>query len=90
MKEFSVISFRSSVRPKAGYAQRRAAVTGKTDFLSQGSSWFLDLFGQAKEHPFDFSDPRVQCCIPPSGRYLNRIYLKLNTENCKLVLGFVC
>jgi hypothetical protein len=59
---FSVISFQFSVEANMRPALYCAAGTNHTDPLSKSVSRSLNLFDQAKQHPFDLGDPGIQNC----------------------------
>jgi hypothetical protein len=57
-----VISFQFSVEANMRDALYCALGTNHTDPLSKSRSRFLNLFDQAKQHPFDLGDPGIQNC----------------------------
>jgi hypothetical protein len=57
-----VISFQFSVEANMRPALYCAEGTNHTDPLSKSLSRFLNLFDQAKQHPFDLGDPGIQNC----------------------------
>jgi hypothetical protein len=57
-----VISFQFSVEANMRPALYCAEGTNHTDPLSKSLSRFLNLFDQAKQHPFDLGDPGMQNC----------------------------
>jgi hypothetical protein len=57
-----VINFQFSVEANMRPALYCAVGTNHNDPLSKSVSRFLNLFDQAKQHPFDLGDPRIQNC----------------------------
>lgn len=65
-----MISFQFSVEANMRPALYCAVGTNHTDPLSKWLSRFLNLFDQAKQHPFDLGNPGIQNCELLVGKHL--------------------